>query len=54
MGLLEVKNLNLHINGKPILRDVTLDVWEGHIHALVGTNGAGKSTLASAIMGLEG
>jgi Fe-S cluster assembly ATP-binding protein len=54
MGLLEVKNLNLHINGKHILRDVTMDVWEGHIHALVGTNGAGKSTLASAIMGLEG
>jgi Fe-S cluster assembly ATP-binding protein len=54
MGLLEVKNLSLHINGKHILRDVTLDVWRGHIHALVGTNGAGKSTLASAIMGLEG
>lgn len=54
MGLLEVKNLNLHINGKQILRDVNLDVWRGHIHALVGTNGAGKSTLASAIMGLEG
>ena len=54
MGLLEVKNLNLHINGKHILQDVSLDVWKGHIHALVGTNGAGKSTLASAIMGLEG
>jgi len=54
MGLLEVKKLNLHINGKHILHDVNLDVWQGHIHALVGTNGAGKSTLASAIMGLEG
>ena len=54
MGLLEVKNLNLHINGKHILHDVNLDVWQGHVHALVGTNGAGKSTLASAIMGLEG
>jgi len=54
MGLLEVKHLNLHINGKHILRDVSLDIWKGHVHALVGTNGAGKSTLASAIMGLEG
>ena len=54
MGLLEVNNLNLHINGKHILHDVNLDVWQGHVHALVGTNGAGKSTLASAIMGLEG
>ncbi len=52
--MLEVKNLNLKINGKQILHDVHLDVWRGHIHALVGTNGAGKSTLASAIMGLEG
>lgn len=54
MGLLEVKNLNLQINGKHILHGVNLDVWQGHVHALVGTNGAGKSTLASAIMGLEG
>ena len=54
MGLLEIDKLNLHINGKHILHDVSLDIWKGHIHALVGTNGAGKSTLASAIMGLEG
>ena len=54
MGILEVKKLNLKINGKHILHDVSLDVWKGHVHALVGTNGAGKSTLASAIMGLEG
>lgn len=54
MGLLEVKKLTLRINGKHILRNIELDVWKGHIHALVGTNGAGKSTLASAIMGLEG
>ena len=54
MGILEIKKLNLHINGKHILQDVNMDIWEGHIHALVGTNGAGKSTLASAIMGLEG
>jgi Fe-S cluster assembly ATP-binding protein len=54
MVLLEVKNLNLHINGKHILHDVNFDIWKGHVHALVGTNGAGKSTLASAIMGLEG
>lgn len=54
MGILEIKHLNLHINGKHILQDVSMDIWEGHIHALVGTNGAGKSTLASAVMGLEG
>jgi len=54
MGILEVSNLHLTINGTRILNDVTLDFWEGHVHAVVGPNGAGKSTLAAAIMGLEG
>jgi Fe-S cluster assembly ATP-binding protein len=54
MGILEIKNLSLSINGKKILRDISIDIWEGHVHAIVGPNGAGKSTLASTIMGLEG
>jgi ABC-type branched-subunit amino acid transport system ATPase component len=36
----------------PITRDVTLDVAEGEVVALVGRNGVGKSTLAKAIVGL--
>ena len=54
MGLLEIKNLTLELNGKKILDDLSADFWEGHIHAVVGPNGAGKSTLASTIMGLTG
>jgi len=54
MGILEIKNLSLNLNGKQILHDINLDVWEGHVHAIVGPNGAGKSTLASTVMGLEG
>jgi Fe-S cluster assembly ATP-binding protein len=54
MGILEIKNLNLTLNGKKILDGLNIDFWEGHIHAVVGPNGAGKSTLASTIMGLEG
>jgi len=54
MGILELKNIGLSLNGKTILDSVSLDIWQGHVHALVGTNGAGKSTLASVIMGLEG
>jgi Fe-S cluster assembly ATP-binding protein len=54
MGILEVKNLNLSFNGKKILNDLTLDFWEGHVHAVVGPNGAGKSTLAATIVGLAG
>jgi Fe-S cluster assembly ATP-binding protein len=54
MGILEIKNLSLELNGQPILKNLSIDIWEGHIHAIVGPNGAGKSTLAATIMGLAG
>jgi len=54
MSILEIKNLKLNIGDKQILSNVNIDVWKGHVHAIVGPNGAGKSTLASTIMGLEG
>ncbi len=54
MSIIEIKNLSLSLNGKKILNDLSIDFWEGHIHAIVGPNGAGKSTLAGTIMGLSG
>jgi len=54
MGLLEIKSVSINFNGKRILDNLTMDIWKGHIHAVVGPNGAGKSTLASTIMGLPG
>ena len=54
MALLEVRDLKLSVDGRPILRGVSLKVRKGAIHALVGPNGAGKSSLAYAIMGLSG
>jgi len=54
MGILEIKNLKLRLDDKPILNDLNIDFWEGHIHAVVGPNGAGKSTLSATIMGLAG
>lgn len=54
MNILEIKDLSLKINDKQILKNINLDIWKGHVHAIVGPNGAGKSTLASTIMGLEG
>jgi Fe-S cluster assembly ATP-binding protein len=52
MGILELRDVTLELGGRRILNGLTVDFWEGHVHALVGPNGAGKSTLAGAIMGL--
>ncbi len=54
MTILEVKDVTLRLGGKRILKNLSLDIWEGHIHAMIGLNGAGKSTLANVIMGLNG
>jgi Fe-S cluster assembly ATP-binding protein len=54
MGILEIRDLTLRLGDKPILDGLSVDFWEGHIHAVIGPNGAGKSTLANTIMGLHG
>jgi Fe-S cluster assembly ATP-binding protein len=52
--VLKVENLTLERDGRPILQDVSLDVYPGQIHALLGVNGSGKSSLAYALMGCSG
>lgn len=52
MGMdLTVRNLQVSVAGKPILRGLNLEVKQGEIHALMGPNGSGKSTLAYTLMG---
>ncbi|WP_088104010.1 Fe-S cluster assembly ATPase SufC [Halalkalibacter urbisdiaboli] len=48
---LKIENLHVSIEGKEILKDFSLEVKGGEIHAIMGPNGTGKSTLSSAIMG---
>lgn len=50
-SVLEIKDLHVSIDNKPILKGVNLVVKQGEVHALMGPNGSGKSTLAFVLMG---
>ncbi|TXK75848.1 Fe-S cluster assembly ATPase SufC [Paenibacillus sp. N3.4] len=46
-----IDGLKANVEGKEILKGLSLEVKGGEIHAIMGPNGTGKSTLASALMG---
>ena len=49
--MLEIKNLNVLIEDKLILDNLSLTVSEGEVAAIMGPNGSGKSTLAYVLAG---
>lgn len=51
MNQLEIKNLNVSVEGTQILKDFSLTLPKGEVHAIMGPNGTGKSTLAKALAG---
>lgn len=51
--MLVIKDLNVSIEGKKILKNFTLTIPKGEVHAIMGPNGTGKSTLASVLAGKE-
>ena len=54
MALIEIENLRTEVDGKPILKGLSLSINPGEIHAIMGPNGAGKSTLTYTLGGRPG
>jgi len=52
--MLTINNLHISINGKEIIKGLSLEVNAGEVHAIMGPNGTGKSTLANVIAGKQG
>jgi Fe-S cluster assembly ATP-binding protein len=54
MALIDIKDLHASVQGKEILKGISLSINAGEVHAIMGPNGTGKSTLSNIIAGRDG
>jgi Fe-S cluster assembly ATP-binding protein len=52
--MLSIKDLHADVEGKNILKGLSLEILEGEVHAIMGPNGSGKSTLGHVLSGRPG
>ncbi len=52
MGALSLKGLHIHYDRQPVVQDLSLDIGDGEMVALLGPSGAGKTTILKVVAGL--
>lgn len=50
-AIFEFKDIHVEVEGKEVVKGVSLSIFHGEIHAIMGKNGSGKSSLSNALMG---
>ena len=52
-SMISIRNLQAQVEGKEILKGLSLEIGPGEVHAIMGPNGSGKSTLSNVLAGRE-